>query len=130
MMRRDLASIATTPEALDQQLTWRARIYHRVLRLVRVSERLARADQKAQVTGRAVLLLTHAALRCHQLQQSADSLPSLRRAARVTLGRLARIDSEPQRVAPAFQQLSRRLNTEDALFMQQAADAVARIGPD
>ena len=130
MMRRDLASIATTPEALEQQLTWRARIYHRVLRLVRVSEKLARADQKAQVTGRAVLLLAHAALRCHQLQQSADSLPSLRRAARVTLGRLARIDSEPQRVAPAFQQLSRRLNPEDALFMQQAADAVARIGPD
>lgn len=130
MMRRDLASIATTPEALDQQLVWRARIYHRVLRLVRVSEKLARADHKAQMTGRAMLLLVHAALRCHQLQHAAESLPSLRRAARLALGRLARIDDEPEQAAAAFEQLSRRLDTEDAVFMQQAAAAVARISGD
>lgn len=126
MMQRDLASLAATPAALAQPLAWQARMYHRVLRLVRVSERLARADQKAQVTGRSVLLLAHAALRCHELQQSSASPPPIRRATRLALARLTRIDSHPEHAARAFRHLSRRLDSEDALFMRRAAEAVAQ----
>lgn len=129
MMLRDLASLATTSHALDQELIWRARIYHRVLRLVRVSERLARADARAQTIGRSVLQVAHAALRCHELQHTpgdCDS-PSRRRAIQLTLARLTQIERRPQRVASAFEQLARRLEPEDARFMRQAADAVVQL---
>ena len=102
-------------------------MYHRVLRLVRISERLARAEERAHATGRAVLLLTHAAMLCHELLQSTETPQAIGKAARIALARLGRTNMEPTRTAAAFRRLARLLETEDAQFMQQAADAVAQI---
>ncbi len=127
MMRRDLARIASTPQALAHRPIWQARIYHRVLRLTRISERLARAEERAFTTNRAVLLLAQAALRCHELLGSAGTPRATGKAAKLMLARLARIGIDPEGAAATFRRSARRLEKEDARLMRQAADAVAEI---
>src|SRR5690606_3431409 len=70
MMLRDLTDIARSPRALDHRRVWQARLYHRALRLVRSSDRLARAEDRALTASLAFLTLGRAAMRCHELLQS------------------------------------------------------------
>ncbi len=128
MMRRDIAAIARSPKALDHRAVWQARLYHRVLRLVRISDRLARAEERAQATGRAMLLLAHVALRCHDVRASPDATPATDRAARVVLERLARIQTGSRQLSSALHRLARRTEGEDRSIMESAAEAAADIG--
>ncbi|MFA5631889.1 MAG: FUSC family protein [Porticoccaceae bacterium] len=126
MMQRDLISLARNPQAASHGAVWQARIYHRVLRLVRISEHLARAEEKAEVTGRAVLVLTHAALRCHELQSETTS-SATGKIAQLALRRLEHIPSGAARASATFRRLARQLEGDDARLMEQAADGLTQL---
>lgn len=129
MMLRDLTDIARSPRALDHRRIWQARLYHRALRLVRSSDRLARAEDRALTASLAFLTLGRAVMRCHELLQSPGLSPSARRAARLALERLARIQINPRRAAAALSRLALRLPAEDARLMRQAAEQVSTVAP-
>lgn len=127
IMLRDLAAIAGSSDALSHRQIWQARTYHRVLRLVRISDKLAKAEGKATKKGTSVLRVAQATMRCHEILQTPDAPPSSTRFARLALGRLSRITAQPERAAASLQRLAHRLDKNDASLMLQAANGIADI---
>ncbi len=131
MMWRDIAAMARDPRALTQRALWEARLYHRVLRLVRLSDRLARAEGRAQATGRAILLLAQAALRCHALRDAVGTAPGTDRAARLVLARMAQagtgVETGAGRLASALRHLASRTAGTDRQMLLITAGAVADL---
>lgn len=128
-MLHDLVDLAGDAAALKHRAVWQARLYHRTLRLVRLSERSARANLQALEASLALLNLGHAAMRCHEIQQSPHSSASSRRAARNALGRVRQLTARPDRAEDALTRLGRRLAGEDAELARSAAAGVAVIAP-
>jgi len=127
MMVRDLADLARDPRALDYSDHWRARLYYRTLRLVRLSQRSARASETALEVSLALLSLGQAVLDCHEALQDPDSPETVRRAARVALGRIAEIADAPAGAERALGHLARRETPEVAEELIQAAAGISRI---
>ncbi|GHH03041.1 FUSC family protein [Pseudodonghicola xiamenensis] len=128
-MLRDLADLAADPSALTNREVWRARFYHRTLRLVRLSDRYARANVEAMGASLALLNLGHAAMRCHEIEADPASSDSQRRAARAALGRLQTLRETPQRAEKALTHLGQRLSDEDADLVHRAAHGVTVLTP-
>jgi len=123
-MLHDLRDLASDPKALEARPHWRARLYHRTLRLVRLSERAGRAQEEALEAGLAVLNLGQVAMWCHRIAQDTEQSASDRRAARTALLRISQIEMKPARARSSLAGLSRRrTGPEAALFL----DAVAGI---
>lgn len=116
MMLNDLRRLAADPAALGHRQVWRARLYHRTLRLVRLTERSAQAEIAALPACLALLTLSQAAMAAHQTGG---------RAAEVVLARLAG-PWAPAKTRDALDRLARR--TGDPLFARAAA-AVADLPP-
>lgn len=128
-MLHDLSDLAGDPAALNHREVWRARLYHRTLRLVRLSERFARAKVEAMGASLALLNLGHAAMRCHEIEADSASSDSQRRAARAALGRLQNLRDRPQRAEEALAHLGQRLSGEDADLARRAAQGVSILAP-
>ncbi|MCT4372284.1 FUSC family protein, partial [Yangia mangrovi] len=75
MMLHDVAALAGDADALRHRAVWRARLYHRMLRLFRLTERSARAQRHALDSGLALLDLGHATMRAHEILASPDTPP-------------------------------------------------------
>ncbi|MBY6090320.1 FUSC family protein [Maritimibacter alkaliphilus] len=129
MMRHDLADLAADPRALERRKTWQARLYHRTLRLVRVSERSARANGQALEVSLALLTLGHAVLYCHGLLSDPQASASDRRAARAALARVARFRSQPERAGSALSRLALRRRTGEAEMLRAAAAGLRLVAP-
>ncbi len=95
MIRRDLADLARDPGALAHRAVWRARLYHRTSRLIRLSERNGRAHDQAIAQALAALTTGQTIMRLHESLAAPGLGPSDRRACRLALRRAERLESDP-----------------------------------
>ncbi|QRZ14506.1 FUSC family protein (plasmid) [Paracoccus methylovorus] len=129
MMLRDLAAIARDPQALARRPVWQARLYHRALRLVRISERLPGARDRALMQSLTILTLAHAVMRCHELVADPNTSAATRRAAQLVCRRLERIASSGDRTPRSLDRLARRLDGVDAQTLRRAASGLRQLPP-
>lgn len=127
MMLRDVAALAADPRALRQREVWRARLFHRLLRMFRLTERSARAQRDALASGLALLDLGHAAIRAHEILAAPETPPAERRALRAALARLTHIADTPDRAEGALSRLARRAAGTDAEIFRHAARSAATL---
>lgn len=123
----DIADLAADTGAVQRRWVWQARLYHRTLRLVRLSERSEKANLKALDAGLALLNLGRAAIRLHELQETATS--SGRRAIDAALARMSQIATRPQQASGTLEAVARRLQADDAVLLRDAADGIAALRP-
>lgn len=127
MMLHDVAALAGDAEALRHRAVWRARLYHRMLRLFRLTERSARAQRDALDSGLALLDLGHATMRAHEILAAAETPAAERRALKAALARLERIGETPGRAEGALSRLARRAVGPDADIFRHAARSAASL---
>jgi len=127
MMMREAADFARNPRALARRQAWRARFADRTLKLIRISERMARPQGRATDLSLAFFDLGGAVLRCHQLLQADETTEAARRGARLVLKRAESSAFPLPRLAAVFSRLALRLSGEDAQLMERAARALPRI---
>lgn len=128
-MLHDLAALAADPGAPGHAPVWRSRLYHRTLRLVRLSEGAARARVEALDAAVAVLGLGQAILRCHELLADPATPPAVRRALRSVLARARALPERPDRAERALTLLARRLDGTEGRLMRKAAAEIAVLLP-
>ncbi|MBE9636719.1 FUSC family protein [Salipiger mangrovisoli] len=127
MMLHDVAALAGDAQALAHRAIWRARLYHRMLRMFRLTERSSRAQRAALDSGLALLDLGHATMRAHEMLAAPDTPAAERRALRAALARLERIGETPGRAEGALSRLARRAAGPDAEVFRHAARSAASL---
>ncbi|MFD1198013.1 FUSC family protein [Brucella gallinifaecis] len=125
MMVHDVQDLAADPGALGRRSLWRARLYHRMLRLVRMAERSGRNDLPVLDGCLALLDLGHAVIHSHELLARSDITRGERRVLETALGRLQRLATAPERSCAILRQAAHRLSVPDAVIFKRAADALA-----
>lgn len=109
MIRRDLADLARDPGALAHRAVWRARLYHRTSRLIRLSERNGRAHDQAIAQALAALTTGQTIMRLHQSLEQPGLGPSDRRAYRLALRRAERLETAPEAAEAALDKAAARI---------------------
>ncbi|WP_226624809.1 FUSC family protein [Alloyangia pacifica] len=127
MMLHDVAALAGDADALRHRAVWRARLYHRMLRLFRLTERSARAQRDALDSGLALLDLGHATMRAHEILAHPETPAAERRALKAALARLERLSETPARAEGALSRLARRATGADAEIFRHAARSAASL---
>jgi uncharacterized membrane protein YccC len=122
-MVADVEAMAARTGAGRRVRLWRARLHHRLLRLVRASDRLGSGTAEAAAGGLALLRLGQAIGRLHAALDDPAASDSVRRGQRLALRRIATVGSDPLRAADALAAAARR-GGRDAAILQAAADAV------
>lgn len=135
MMVRELEQMAASPDAAAHRVTWRARLYHRLLGLSRLADR-AGANRQPVVDGAlAVLAVGSAILAMREAlsRQGADLIPgALYRSFVLALGRLGRTSAAPARAAATLERAARRaatLGRPEAPVLASGARALALHEP-
>ncbi|WP_138466745.1 FUSC family protein [Poseidonocella sp. HB161398] len=126
-MLRNIEALAADPQGAGHADIWRARLYHRSLRLTGMGRASRPAQIAALETGAGLLDLSQAVLRCHAMAAEAAGGPSLRRAAGLALARSRRLSADPAAAERAFSALSRRLGPGGGHLMERAAAAVRKL---
>ena len=124
MMVRDLQDMAGAADAGKHQRVWRARFYHRLLRLVRWSDKTGERELAPEDGALAVYTMGSAVLRMREIRDEARTPPDVARAIDASLARIKNIASHPERALPALDALSRRLARNGA----GEADLVSAAG--
>lgn len=106
MMIHEIETMAARPGAFRRRSAWRARLYHRILRLVRWAERVGNNKEQLINGSFAVLMLGSAILHIDELLGKAELPPGTVRRLRVAIGRLRKLGSDPQRAADALTRLA------------------------
>ena len=125
MMVHELQDMAAAPQHARDIRVWRARLYHRLLRLVRASEKVGAASVQ-EAAGLAALRVGKAVLILHTLEGDVLLSESTLRSVRSALQRLQQLPSAPT-AAPLLQGLARRIQQrqpEQALQLQLAAQDI------
>lgn len=125
MMLHDLGDLAADPDALGHRRLWRARLYHRMFRLVRLSERSGRTYLPVLDSSLALLDLSHVAMRSHEMLAQAGMNAGERRAVAAVLARMRQVGARPERLGLALDRASRRLAGADAGLFARAAGGLA-----
>lgn len=128
-MLRDLQDLSQDPKAREERQHWQARLYHRTLRLVQLSGRSNRAQYEALDAALAVLNLGHTAMWCHRVAQDPRQTDSDRRAARLTLTRLSRLEEQPEDASLTLSRLARRAAPPEAALIREAIEGLATLSP-
>ena len=123
----DVVAVARSPLALSRRRVWRARLYHRVLRLIRMSEMLARAESRALELGLAFMNVGHTAMRCHEIAQDSTISVTIRRAAGLVLARLSHAEANWIGSRRALRRLAALSGPDDARLFQNAAMGIELI---
>ncbi len=110
MMVRELQTIARNPDAAAHRTLWRARLYHRLLRLVRLAQASGEQRMSAADGGLAVYALGAAALSMRERLADPGLPAGVRRALTTALDRMADVAGRPARVAPALARAAGRLD--------------------
>lgn len=119
MMVRELQAMARAPMQPQDLRVWRARLYHRLLRLVRTAEKVGSEQvQDAADCGLAALRVGKATYLLHQLHADSQHSDSLARSLHHGLQRLAQLPASPTRAAQSLRAVAQRL---DAAHATQAA---------
>ncbi|MGQ3675381.1 FUSC family protein [Xanthobacter sp. TB0139] len=98
--------MAAQPDAMrgqkDRVSMWRARFYHRLLRLVRWSEKVGQTDAAATAFGLAVLNIGRAILAMQERAGDMTLPAQVRRSLTLALGRMESLAGQPERTQYAF----------------------------
>jgi hypothetical protein len=128
MMVGEVAAMAASRNPADHRLVWRARLFHRMLRLIRWTEKTGDQKLPAVDGSLAVLTLGEAVLRLRGFLRDPDASPGAIRSAMIALGRVAGIVRDPVRAQHALARAAQRLAREErpeAVFVHDAAQALA-----
>ena len=129
MMVHELQDMAATPLHARDVRVWRARLYHRLLRLVRASEKIsAPAVQEAADCGLAALRVGKAVLILHTLENDLLLSDSTLRSVRSALQRLQQLPTAPAKAIPLLKGVAQRIQQhqpEQALQLQLAAQDIS-----
>ncbi len=132
MMVHELQDMAADPGAPAHANVWRARLYHRLLRLVLWVEKAGERRISAIDSGLAVMQIGAAVLRMHELRRDPALPPDAARALGAALERTRRIGPAPERAQRALERAARRLApvlpTEAAVVGQAAAGVAGNLG--
>ncbi|WP_378941829.1 FUSC family protein [Mesorhizobium sp. ANAO-SY3R2] len=97
MMIHDLQGMAGAADTGKHQQVWRARFYHRLLRLVRWSDKTGESRHSSVDGALAVYAMGAAALKLREIRDEAMTPPDVARAIDAALGRIRKIASHPER---------------------------------
>ena len=128
MMLNELGSMAGNPSAPARHLIWRARLQHRLLKLIQSVSRSAEPLQPATSGGLAVLAVGDAIQQLHLLRLDAQHPPSLLRRTKLALLRLQRLPDNPQAAARSLRRTAdqlQQLHHPAAWDMENAARGIA-----
>lgn len=127
-MVRELQGMARAGDAAAHRRVWRARLYHRLLRLARLADR-GGVDRAAAIDGSlAVLALGSSILAMRDLLGKGALQPGTARSIRTALERLAEVAKAPDKAAAALVVAAGRLsgtNQREARTLAGAAHALA-----
>lgn len=126
MMLKELQSMAENPLAPARHQIWRARLQHRVLRLLQSTGRSAEAVVPAADGGLAVLAAGNAIQQLHLLQMG-EPQPALQRRIELALLRLQALSHNPQAAARCLLRVAdqlRKVNHCVAWDMENAARGI------
>lgn len=127
VMLHELEGMAADPRAITRRESWRARLYHRLLALVRWADRSGGVRERVEETGMTILLLGESIMRLHQLADDPTLPRSVRRCIAPCLGRLRRVGTEPERARRALERLflaMQKARRPDATFYSTTAQAL------
>ncbi|MBN9436840.1 FUSC family protein [Bosea sp. (in: a-proteobacteria)] len=110
MMLRELQDLCSAPEAALRAATWRARLNHRLLRLVRLSQQAGERAGTQEDGGIAVFAVGMAVLRLRTMLAETDLAPATAHAIRLALARIANAAEQPGRAVQALDELASRLD--------------------
>ncbi|MBP1849029.1 FUSC family protein [Rhizobium halophytocola] len=126
----ELEQMARAGPAPEQAPVWRARLHHRLLRMVRYAERANSAVLRADDGGLTALSLGEAIAALQSALRQGRLPPAASRAALASLERLKRLRREPERVRLALLRASRRIGPVDRGLEAQLAHAAAMMAHD
>ena len=132
MMVREIEAMAADARLPADRALWRARLYHRLLRLVRWAEKTGSERGPAVEGGLAVLRLGTAAISLHALRGEDGLPPGTSRSLSAALERLSRLRAAPDKAGAALERAARRIGAsrpEEAETLQAAAIGLARNLP-
>ncbi|MFD2173778.1 FUSC family protein [Rhodobacter lacus] len=127
MMLHDLAALAGDDRALAHRPVWRARLYHRCLRLVRLSQKAVRSEDWGARVGFAMMDLGHAVLRAKELQRTPGLDATQARVLAGFMARIGQLPERPERCLAALERLARRMAPQDRRPFRRAADELALL---
>ena len=126
MMVHELQDMAAAAVPAHDVRVWRARLYHRLLRLVRNSEKVSSHEAaQAAENALAALRVGHAIQTLHKLADESAVVDGAGRCVRTALKRLERLQAAPLQSVPALRGAAKRLKaTRPQQAMQLAQVAV------
>lgn len=127
MMVHELQDMARAEDASEHRRTWRARLYHRLFRLIRFAERSGDRHREVTDGGLAILSIGYAILSLQDLVRSGSLADGEGRATLAALQRLKKVGSEPQKAAYALERAAHRLSGHHARAGASAASAAAAL---
>lgn len=111
MMVRDLEAMAAAPQHAASHDSWRAQLYHRLLRLTAWNGKVSGAKLPPLDTGATVLMLGSTVARAQELLARPGLPAQLRRRLRLLLERVQRIGEAPELVAPTLRRAAALLSS-------------------
>ena len=110
MMVRELQDLARAPDAAKHHQLWRARLYHRLLRLVRWSENAGDGHPNVEEGGLTIYALGLTVLHLQRLRREENLSPGTVRAIDAVLRRMGRIGTRPEPVVLTMALAAARLD--------------------
>lgn len=127
MMVHELQDMARAEDASEHRRTWRARLYHRLFRLIRFAERSGDRHREVTDGGLAILSIGYAILSLQDLVRSGSLADGEGRPTLAALQRLKKVGSEPQKAAFALERAAHRLSGHHVRAGASAASAAAAL---
>ncbi len=124
MMVHEIEAMATRRGVSRHRAVWRARLYHRVLRLVRWADKTGTSREEVVEGSLAVLMLGSAILHMDEVLQKPELPPKTARRLNAVLARLRNVGKKPKRAARALAAAAAHLAVAplvDAELLQEAA---------
>lgn len=128
MMVHELQDMAAAPDALEHRNIWRARLYHRLLKLVLWVEKAGDRRVSTVDGGVAVLNLGSIIFHTQELLRQPSLAPCIRRRLLALLKRMNTIGQQPERALQAMRRTATLLSRkapEEALLFEEASRHLA-----
>lgn len=128
MMVGETEAMAARPGAAGHRPVWRARLYHRMLRLIRWADKTGTERALAVEGGFAMLMAGSAVLHIDGVLSAGTSLPASVRGLELARARLRQTGRDPARAARALSAAARRSAGDPAVDAVLLADAARSLG--
>ncbi len=127
MMILELKAMAFDARALERRNVWRARLNHRLLRLITWNEKTGSGNLFPIEGALVVLSLGNVIFRAHELIQESNVTPRVLRGLRALLKRLHQIEMDPQRTLHTLIRNANLINTYSPADAPLFAEAIHHL---